>query len=202
MNTTKLYRLITENKRLIMEPVYTELLGMVNEEIAKESEKAAGRKPVTRNAVKKFLGKDDYRPTLKKANIQEINGIKYYGYCDGFKLAWSPVDFGFGEAEEYCTLKWKTLLENYGRMNVTIPITKEMKEELITTLKTKTGRTDRKIFTLHGNGYDRDFNADYLKACIDFTEATEIKINTNQPNGPVIFDGIEDRHALVLPVRR
>lgn len=41
MNTAKLYRLITENKELILEPVYSELLGMVNEELAKEAEKQA-----------------------------------------------------------------------------------------------------------------------------------------------------------------
>ena len=88
MNTRKLYQIITENKGAILEPVYSELLGMVKEELAKEAEKEAGRKPVIRNAVKQFIRKDLVRPNLTVANVQEIDGVKYYGYCDGYKLAW------------------------------------------------------------------------------------------------------------------
>lgn len=208
MNTTRLYNLLTENENAfkkdgnyITYQVYDEILGMVREEIAKEAEKAAGRKPVIRNAVKKFLSKDDIRTFLTKASIQEINGKQYYGYCDGFKLAWSTIDFGYGVNDLGMGLNWKSILEGYGNKNpYTIQINKADVIEYIKTHKTER----RKIYTLHGpDGYEIDLNAEYLKACLDFTETTEVIVDLNTTQGPVFFhNDTEDRHALCLPIRR
>jgi hypothetical protein len=199
MNTTKLYQIITENKNGIEAGVYDVLLGIVKEEIAKEAEKSAGRKPNVRSAVKKFLG-DEYRPYLQKASIQEINGKTYYGYCDGFKLAWSPVDFNLGVNENGTGMNWKNLLDSYGnkaRTAVTIN-----KADVIQFIKEHRG--ERCPYTIRTeSGYEVDFNPEYLKNCMDFTETTTIYIEEDHHCAPAFFHNeAEDRHALVLPIRR
>jgi hypothetical protein len=199
MNTSRLYQVITENQASIREDVYDILLGMVNEELAREAEKAAGRKPITRNAVKKFLSKDNYRKFLQKGNIQVINGTTYYGYCDGYKLAWSPIDFGFGVVDEIEAFKWKSVVDGTNKNTTVVPFTKEMKTELNLILKTK---KDRPIYTFKVEDFEVDVNAEYLKAALDFTEATEVRLNTRNYCNPIVMDGIEDRHALILPIRR
>ena len=212
MNTAKLYTLLTENEdafkkngNYVTYQVYDEILGMVKEEIAKEAEKAAGRKPNIRNAAKKFLSKDDTRPSLQKANIQEVNGTTYYAYIDGFKMCWSPIDFGFGVTDN--PINWKAIIDV--RFNDVLPITTELKTELKEFIKThpKSGRgswSRRDPFRIvYPNGNYIDFNPDYLQACIDFTEATELITDFDgHGNNPVLFHGKEDRHALCLPVRR
>jgi len=201
MNTTKFYEVITANENRMESDVYDLLIGMVREEIARESEKAAGRKASVRNAVKKFIG-DSYRPYLQKASIQELNGKKYYGYCDGFKLAWSTVDFGFGVNDPVDSFKWNTILENQymPKKPCTIQINKA---DLIQFIK-ENKKTYRPVYTLIGpDGYEIDFNPNYLKACIDFTETTEVIVDLNSCQGPAFFHNEkEDRHALVLPIRR
>lgn len=208
MNTTKMYKLLTDNEQAFKQDgnyityqVYDELLGMVREELAKEAEKSAGRKPNVRNAVKKFLG-DDVRPYLQKANIQELNGKTYYGYCDGFKLAWSPVDFNLGVNENGQGLNWKRLLEDYGnkaRTAVTIN-----KADVIQFIKEHRGERHPSPYTIRTeSGYEMDFNPEYLKNCMDFTETTTIYIEEGHYCNPAFFHNEkEDRHALVLPVRR
>ena len=211
MNTTKLYNLLTENENAfkkdgnyITYQVYDEILGMVKEEIAKEAEKAAGRKPNIRNAVKKFLGNDS-RPTLQKAQVFEMDGKTWYGYCDGFKLAWCPIDFGFGTETER-PLNVKAIIPH--KFNDVVPITTELKTELKAWIKThKKGeiRHGKRIpFTItYPNGNYIDLDPDFLEACIDFTEATEMITDFNaNGNNPVFFYGKEDRNALCLPVRR
>lgn len=205
MNTTKLYNLLTENENAfkkdgnyITYQIYDEILGMVKEEIAKEAEKAAGRKPNIRNAVKKFVGTETWRPALAKASIQELNGKTYYGYCDGYKLAWSPIDFGFGVNEEFQGLNWKNILNN-AKNPRTIPIDKAKVIECIKTHR----KGDRKITICGPYDWECDFSADFLKAAIDFTETEEMYIDLETVNGPVYFHNEkEDRHALVLPLRR
>lgn len=198
MNTTKMYQVLTENKAYIREDVYDILLGMVNEELAKEVEKAAGRKPNIRNAVKKFLG-DDFRPMLTRASIQEIDGKTYYGYCDGFKLAWSPIDFGLGVNEKHETFNWTGILNNRIKNPGTVTVNKA---DVIECIKTHDKR-NRVITVYHPEGWNCDFNADYLKAAMDFTETEEMYIDLETVNGPVYFHNEkEDRHALVLPIRR
>lgn len=202
MNTTELYEVITSNQNRMDADVYDLLLGMVREEIAKESEKAAGRKANVRTAVKKFISKDNTRTILTKASIQEIDGKKYYGYCDGYKLAWSTIDFGFGVNDDLESFKWKTILESRYTAKNPYTITID-KADLIAHIK-EHKKDYRPVYTLHGpDGYEIDFNPDYLKACIDFTETTEVIVDLNTTQGPVFFHNEkEDRHALALPVRR
>lgn len=212
MNTTKMYEILTENENhftrhddYYLTEVYKELLGMIREEIAKEAEKAAGRKPNIRNAVKKFISKDDTRPVLQKAQVFEMDGKTYYGYCDGFKLAWCPIDFGFGTETER-PLNVQAIIHH--KFNDVIPITPELKAELKAWIKThKKGETrhgKREAFTItYPNGNYIEFDPDFLEACIDFTEATEMITDFNaNGNNPVFFYGKEDRNALCLPIRR
>lgn len=203
MNTSKFYKVITENKALMDISVYEELLAMVNEEIAKEAEKSAGRKPNVRNAVKKFLSADDSRPILKRANVMDIDGVTYYGYCDGFKLAWSPIDFGFGVNTPEESLKFDKILDiNYRGEKGIIPITKEFKASIISTLKTAHTRYRVPFDIDCGNGHTVRVNADYLKSCIDFTEADEIIVDMGSDANPLVLHGKENRNALLLPIRK
>ena len=201
MNITKLYTLITDNKELIAEGVYNELLAMVNEEIAKEAEKQAGRKPNVRNAVKKFLG-DDTRPILKQANVMTIDGVTYYGYCDGFKLAWSPIDFGFGVNTPEQSLKFDRVINiAYRGDKGTVKVDDKFKTALNIALKTTA--KDRIPFEIDcGKGHTILVNAKYLKACLDFTEATEIIVDMGSEANPIVMYGKEDRNALCLPIRK
>lgn len=207
MNTTRMYKLLTDNEQAfkrdgnyITYQVYDELLGMVREELAKEAEKSAGRKPNVRNAVKKFLG-DSSRPYLQKASVQEINGKTYYGYCDGFKLAWSPVDFNLGVNENGTGMNWKTILEGYGNRARTAVIINKV--DVIQFIKEHKGER-RPVYTIRTeSGHEVDFNPEYLKNCMDFTETTTIYVDENSYSVPAFFHNEEeDRHALVLPVRR
>ena len=100
----KLYKLLTDNKELIAEPVYTDLLHLATEALAIKAEKQAGRKANIRSAVKKFLGKDNSRPALEKAHMFTYKDEKYFAYCDGFKMCWSKNDFGFGVNDKADTL--------------------------------------------------------------------------------------------------
>ena len=202
MNTTKLYQIITENKNGIEAGVYDVLLGIVKEELAKECEKAAGRKANVRNSVKKFIDKSGYRDYLTKGNIQVINGTTYYGYCDGFKLAWSPIDFGFGTVEGTGNaLQWDQII-NYRYKN---PGTVEInKADVIEHIKKYKGQ--KAPYTVeYGNGMSIDLNPDFLKACMDFTEVTTMTVDLGNDSGnyPVFFhNDKEDRHAMCLPIRR
>lgn len=203
MNTAKLYRLLTENKELILEPVYSELLGMVNEELAKEAEKQAGRKPVIRNAVKQFIDKSGIRPCLTMANVQELNGITYYGYCDGHKLAWSQIDFGLGIADKANSLDWTKVINVYHERLGDIPVTEELLKDLNLFIKTQPkDKWRRKPYALKGyDGFVVHVNAKYLKACLDFSGAHEIIVDLADPNKPILMHGDDDRHAMLLPIR-
>lgn len=212
MNTKKFYTVLTENKfyfynsdNYYLKNCYETLLAMINEEIAKEAEKSAGRKPVVRNAVKKFLSKDCTRPMLTKGHKVEIDGTTYYGYLDGFKLCWSPIDFGFGIAEPENTIQFANVIKQTYRNKGTIAITDDLKKNLNIHLKTVSAYDYRRTpFIIDGpNGYTIQVNADYLKACIDFTDAKEMIVDLeNNGNGPIILNGVEDRHALLLPIRK
>lgn len=210
MNTKRLYTLLKDNEEMFktsenyyLMQFYEEVLGMVNEDIAKEAEKSAGRKPNVRNAVKQFLSKDDTREVLQRANVQVINGTTYYGYCDGFKLAWSPIDFGFGVNDEIKGLKWESIINiQYRGEKGIIPIDAKLKEDLAVFFKTHK-KSERVPYTLHGkDGYEIDVNPYYLKACIDFTDASEMIVDLGSHCAPIVMYGKEDRNALVLPIRR
>lgn len=202
MNTSKLYKVITENRANMSPLVYEELLGMVNEEIAKEAEKKAGRKPNVRNAVKKFLG-DDSRPILKKANVVDIDGVTYYGYCDGFKLAWSPIDFGFGVNTPEQSLKFEHVINiNYRGDKGIVKADADFKKKLNIAIKTAEDRY-RIIFDIDcGKGHTIRVNAKYLQACLDFTEADEIIVDMGSEASPIVMYGKENRNALCLPIRK
>lgn len=208
MNTSKLYELFKSNEEQFkacenyyLMQFYEEAFGMVKEEIAKEAEKSAGRKPNVRNAVKQFLG-DDTRPVLKRANIMDIDGVTYYGYCDGFKLAWSPIDFGFGVNTPEESLKFGNIINVTYSNKGTIPVDDKFKTDLAMFLKTHK-RSERMPYDIQGeNGYTIRVNPYYLKACLDFTEATEIIVDFDSQVKPLVMYGKEDRNALCLPIRR
>lgn len=203
MNTAKLYRLIADNRGAIREDVYAELFEIVNEEIAKEAEKKAGRKANVRNAVKKFLSKDESRPILKKANVLEIDGVTYYGYCDGFKLAWSPIDFGFGVNTPEESLKFGNVLNiKYRGEKSSVKVDTEFKTNLNIAIKTATDRYRIPFDIDCGEGHIIRVNAKYLQACLDFTEADEIVVDMGSEANPLVMYGKEDRNALLLPIRR
>lgn len=202
MNTAKLYRLITENRGAIREDVYSALFEIVNEEIAKEAEKKAGRKANVRNAVKKFLG-DDSRPILKRANVVDIDGVTYYGYCDGFKLAWSPIDFGFGVNTPEESLKFTNVINiKYRGEKGTIKADAEFKKNLNIAIKTAENRYRIPFDLVCANGNIIRVNAKYLQACLDFTEADEIIVDMDSEANPIVMYGKENRNALCLPIRR
>ena len=202
MNTAKLYRLITENRGAIREDVYSALFEIVNEEIAKEAEKKAGRKANVRNAVKKFLG-DDSRPILKRANVVDIDGVTYYGYCDGFKLAWSPIDFGFGVNTPEESLKFTNVINiKYRGEKGTIKADAEFKKNLNIAIKTAEDRYKIPFDLVCANGNIIRVNAKYLQACLDFTEADEIIVDMDSEVNPIVMYGKENRNALCLPIRR
>ena len=200
MNLGRLRRLIVDNSTNMDVFARNEILQMIDEEIAKEAEKKAGRKPVIRNAIKKFLSKDNSRPILQKANVRIIDGVKYYGYCDGFKLAWSPIDFGFGESAPEESFKFETLVKDVNKATKVVKITPEFKKRLAETF-IKAGTRYRVVFDVEcDDGMIVRLNADYLKSCIDFTNASEMLIST--PSAPVYFIGEDNRNALCLPIRR
>ena len=202
MNTAKLYKVITENRANMSPSVYTELLGMVNEELAKEAEKQAGRKPNVRNAVKKFLG-DDSRPVLKQANVINIDGVTYYGYCDGFKLAWSPIDFGFGVNTPEQSLKFDKIINiQYRGKRGIVKADKKFKTDLAVAIKTAPIRYRIPFDIDCGKGHVIRVNANYLKACLDFTEADEIIVDMGSEATPIVMYGKENRNALCLPIRK
>ena len=203
MNTTKLYRVVTENKANMSPSVYEELMGMINEEIAKEAEKSAGRKPNVRNAVKKFLATDDSRPALKKAHLMDIEGTTYYGYCDGYKLAWSPIDFGFGVNEPENTIKFGNVMNaKFRGERGIIKADKQFKTNLDIAIKTAEVRYRIPFDIDCGNGNVIRVNAKYLKACLDFTEADEIVVDMGSEATPIFMYGKENRNALCLPIRK
>lgn len=208
MNTSKLYELFKANEEQFkacdnyyLMQFYEEAFGMVKEEIAKEAEKSAGRKPNVRNAIKQFFG-DNTRPVLQKTQVQEIDGVTYYGYCDGFKLAWSPIDFGFDKATPEESIKFGGIINVTYSNKGTIPVDDKFKTDLAMFLKTHK-RSERMPYDIQGeNGYTIRVNPYYLKACLDFTEATELIVDFDSQSKPIVMYGKEDRNALCLPIRR
>lgn len=210
MNTAKLYALFKDNEEqfktsenYFLMKFYEEAFAMVSEEIAKEAEKSAGRKASVRNAIKQFLGKDDYRPVLKKTQVMEIDGVTYYAYCDGFKLAWSPIDFGFEKATPEESIKFDRIIDTQFRGEKgTVKVDTAFKTALNMRIKTAEDR-HRIIFEIDcGNGQTIDVNARYLKACLDFSEADEIVIDLGSTASPIFMYGKEGRNALCLPIRK
>ena len=211
MNTTKLYAMLKENEdnfknadNYYLSKFYEEAFAMVKEDIAKQAEKSAGRKANVRNAVKKFLSYDNARPILQKAQVMDIDGVTYYGYCDGFKLAWSPIDFGFDKATPEESIKFDKIINvQYRGEKGTVPVTKEFRTALKMAIKTNTDRYRGARFEIDcGDGHTVLVNAKYLEACLDFTEADEIIVDMGYDGAPIIMHGKEDRNALLLPIRK
>jgi len=201
MNTTKFYEVITANENRMESDVYDLLIGMVREEIARESEKAAGRKANIRNAAKKMLSKDTTRMYLTKTQVRTINGKKYYAQIDGFRMSWSPIDFGFGTVEEFESINFERIIDYRYKNPGTVKVNKADVIQFI-----KEHRNDRTPFKIdYGNGNYILLNPHYLKDAIDFTESNELVVDLDNEFGnyPVMLHNEkEDRHALVLPIRR
>ena len=221
MNFTTLYHKIQDNKAYICEPVYSELLAMVNEELAKEAEKAAGRKANIRAAVKQFLDNPKtMRLPLLHGHRFTYNGKDYIGYLDGYKMAWSSVDFGFGingenECKDLMPIQCASIIDYKFKNKVTIPIDGEFRQALALHIKkfkksevyTRTGKLLGqgcfiiKVITENNEQIVYSFNPYFLKPCLDFTDATEMILDGATNHAPVFFFGADDRNALCLPVR-
>ena len=160
-----------------------------------------GRRPNLKNVVKKFLSADETRPFLSKAHMQEIDGVTYYAYCDGFKLAWSPIDFDFGVNESEHTIRFGNLINTVQRKRGVVAIDTAFKTALETFIKEHKKR-ERLPFVVDYKGYTIHVNPYYLKACLDFTEATELVIDIGNECAPLFMYGKENRNALVLPIRK
>lgn len=208
MNTTKLLNLVMETEAACKEnynayKAYLELYNMITDEIGKEAEKAAGRKPNIRNAAKNFLSKDNFRPVLQKAQYFELDGVPYYGLCDGFRLAWSKYDFGF-EVEKERPINVTTLVDVNARNLKNPEIITVDKAEVIRTIKEAKAAGERRIvYTLvRANGTTILVNANYLKDALDFTETDEIFVDGEAENKPVYLYGKDDKNAPILPIRK
>lgn len=208
MNTTKLLNLVMETEAACKEnynayKAFLELCNMITDELGKEAEKAAGRKPNIRNAAKNFLGKDDFRPVLKKAQYFELDGVPYYGLCDGFRLAWSKNDFGF-EVEKERPLNVTAIIDVNGRNIRNAEIITVEKADVIRTIKEAKANKERRIvYTLvRANGTTILVNANYLKDALDFTETNEIFVDGEKDAAPVYLYGKDDKNALILPIRK
>lgn len=201
MNTTKLYQIITENRNGIEAGVYDILLGIVKEELAKECEKAAGRKANVRKAAERMLSKDQTRPYLTKTQVRTINGVKYYAQIDGFRMSWSPIDFGFGTCEENESINFERIIDFKYKNRGTVTINKADVIQF-----TKEHRSDRTPYRVdYGNGNYILLNPRFLKDAMDFTETNELVVDLDNEFGnyPIMLHNEkEDRHALVLPIRR
>ena len=208
MNTTKLYQIITENRNGIEAGVYDILLGIVKEELAKECEKAAGRKANVRKAAERMLSKDPTREYLTKTQVRTINGVKYYAQIDGFRMSWSTIDFGFGTCEENMSINFERIIEYRYKNPGTVKVNKADLMNHIKTMKYSDYACHGIVpYTIKfGNGCEIDLNPKYLKDALDFTETDELTVDFGVKGAgayPVMLHNIkEDRHALVLPIRR
>ena len=201
MNTTTFYEVITANKNHMETEVYDLLLGMVREELAKEAEKSAGRKANVRNAAKRMLSKDPTRPSLNKTQTRVIDGVTYYAQIDGFRMSWSPIDFGFGTVDEIESINFERIIDFKYRNRGTVTINKADVIQFI-----KEHRSDRTPYRVdYGNSNYILLNPHYLKDALHFTESNELVVDLDNEFGnyPVMLHNEkEDRHALVLPIRR
>lgn len=200
----RIYKLISKNENKIDESFKDELLGLLENEIIKKDKKTETIKSI----VEKFIYKNDDQPQLKTANKLTINGIDYYAYCDGHKMAWSTTDYGFGVNES--DKKIKLILEQSIKKKenpIVIPITDEIIKEMYSAMclsKVYKSDKNRKYdgYIISGpNGYRIKVNPYYLKACIDFTEASELIADANTNSKSIILYGKEDRNAWLLPIR-
>lgn len=196
----RIYKLIHDNKDCIDESFKDELLGLLENEITEKYKKRGTIKSI----VKKFLyeGENDKYVRLKKANKLTINSTDYYAYSDGFKMAWSTMDYGFGVNEPNNTCDWEPLI-NEIKNPIEIPITDELINGMYSAIFQDEALNDENCgYIIRGpNGYEIKVNPYYLKACIDFTEASELIADANTNSKPIILYGKEDRNALLLPIR-
>ena len=207
MNTTKLYQIITENKNGIEAGVYDVLLGIVKEELAKECEKAAGRKANVRKAAERMLSKDQTRTYLTKTQVFTWNDETYYAQIDGFRMCWSKIDFGF-EKEIDNPINCERIIDFRYKEPGIVKVNKADLMNHIKTMKYSDYACHGIVpYTIKfGNGCEIDLNPKYLKDALDFTETDELTVDFGVKGAgayPVMLHNVkEDRHALVLPIRR
>lgn len=201
----RIYRLIQDKQSCIEESFAKELLELLENEITEKYKKRGTIKSI----VKKFLyeGENDKLVRLKKANKLTINSTDYYAYIDGFKMAWSTMDYGFGVNEPNNTYDWEPLI-NVIKNPIEIPITDELINGMYSAIFQDEVLNDEVLnnekcgYIIRGpNGYEIKVNPIYLKTCIDFTEASKLIADANTNSKPIILYGKEDRNALLQPIR-
>lgn len=172
-----------------------DLIPSIKKAIDKEEKRKRKRGTYSSAAVKRFLGEG----ILKNANKLTINDNEYYVYTDGYKLAWSPINYGF-DKNEINTIYLESLIPKFKNPEI-IPITDEMRSELSNILKTHKVSKNYGAYTIKApGGKITQVNPEHLKACMDFTGAKEMIVDIDGYSKPVLFHGDNDHHALLLPV--
>ena len=194
----KLSEIVNKNHNIESEiaVVCKELKEMLYEELKTLAFK---RKNLTEIASK-FLSRDPKSSKYKKAVVLAYNDRIYYAYCDGYKMILSPKDFGYGiydtktKGSDETIINWLDIFYKKEKESITIPLT----DEIITDIFISKYINDNYYRIKNANG-EIIVNAAWLKYCIDFTKATEIKVSGSMDT--VFFHGIEDRHAMLSAIR-